>query len=78
MLVTVLQSTQNHTVDFVLAFLLAIGTTTGAMVGTKIGRRMRADQLKILLALIILLVACQIGWSLFRTPTIFLSHIAGE
>src|SRR5208337_240369 len=66
MLVTVLQSTQNHTVDFVLAFLLALGTTSGAMVGTKVGRRMRADQLKILLAVIILLVACQIGWNLFR------------
>jgi uncharacterized membrane protein YfcA len=65
-------------VDFVLAFLLAIGTTTGAMVGTKVGRRMRADQLKILLALIILIVACQIGWNLFRTPNIFLSHVPGE
>lgn len=78
MLVTVLQSTQNHTVDFVLAFLLAIGTTTGAMVGTKVGRRLRADQLKILLALIILIVACQIGWNLFATPATFLSHVAGE
>ena len=78
MLVTVLQSAQNHTVDFVLAFLLAIGTTTGAMVGAKVGRRLRADQLKILLALIILIVACQIGWSLLRTPSTFLSHVAGE
>jgi uncharacterized membrane protein YfcA len=78
MLVTLLQSTQNHTVDFVLAFLLAIGTTIGAMVGTKVGRRLRAEQLKILLAFIILIVACQIGWDLFRTPTIFLSHVAGE
>jgi uncharacterized protein len=78
MLVTVLQATKNHTVDFVLAFLLAIGTTTGAMVGAKLGRRLRADQLKILLAIIILLVACQIGWNLFRTPLTFLSHVAGE
>jgi uncharacterized protein len=78
MLVTVLQSSQNHTVDFVLAFLLAIGTTTGAMVGAKVGRRLRADQLKILLALIILIVACQIGWNLFSTPVTFLSHVAGE
>lgn len=78
MLVTVLQSAQNHTVDFVLAFLLAIGTTTGAMVGARVGRRLRADQLKILLALIILLVACQIGWGLFTTPATFLSHVAGE
>jgi len=78
MLVTVLQAAQNHTVDFVLAFLLAVGTTTGAMVGAKAGRRLRAEQLKILLALIILMVAGQIGWDLFRTPAIFLSHVAGE
>ncbi len=78
MLVTVLQSAQNHTVDFVLAFLLAMGSTVGAMVGAKFGRRLRADQLKILLALIILLVACQVGFNLFRTPATLLSHVAGE
>ena len=48
------------------------------MIGTKLGRRLRADQLKILLALIILVVACQIGWSLFATSATFLSHVAGE
>ncbi len=78
MLVTLLQSAQNHTVDFVLAFLLAIGTTTGAMLGTRMGRRLRAEQLKILLAIIILVVAFQIGWDLFKTPAIFISHVAGE
>ena len=76
-LVTVLQSAQNHTVDSILAFLLAIGSTVGATVGTKLGRRLRADQLKILLALIVLCVAVKVSVDLFLTPQILLSHLAG-
>jgi uncharacterized membrane protein YfcA len=78
MLVTVLQATQNHTVDVVLAVLLATGSTTGAVLGTRWGRRMRADQLKILLALIVLGVAAKVTIGLFGTPTVLLSHVAGE
>ena len=77
-LVTVLQATQNHAVDFVLAFLLAIGSTAGAVVGTRWGRRLRADQLKILLALIVLAVAAKVTVDLARTPSVLLSHVAGE
>ena len=76
-LVTVLQSAQNHTVDSILAFLLAIGSSVGATVGTKLGRRLRADQLKILLALIVLSVAVKVSVDLFLTPQILLSHLAG-
>lgn len=78
MLVTVLQATQNHTVDFVLGFLLAIGSTAGAVVGTRWGRRLRADQLKILLALIVLAVAAKVTVDLLQAPAILLSHVAGE
>ena len=77
-LVTVLQATQNHAVDFVLALLLAIGSTAGAVVGTRWGRRLRADQLKILLALIVLAVAAKVTVDLARTPSVPLSHVAGE
>jgi uncharacterized membrane protein YfcA len=78
MLVTVLQATQNHTVDVVLAVLLATGSTTGAVLGTRWGRRLRADQLKILLALIVLAVAAKVTMDLLRPPTVLLSHVAGE
>jgi len=78
MLVTVLQSNQNHTVDFVLAFLLAIGSTAGAVVGTRWGRRLRSDQLKILLALIVLGVAAKVTVDLFQVPQVLLSYVAGE
>ncbi len=78
MLVTVLQSSQNHTVDFVLAFLLAAGSTAGAISGTRLGRRLRADQLKILLALIVLGVAASVTLNLLRPPGVLLSYVAGE
>ena len=78
MLVTVLQATQNHAVDFVLAFLLAIGSTAGAVFGARFGRRLRADQLKILLALIVLGVAVKVTVDLLGTPAVLLSHVAGE
>jgi uncharacterized membrane protein YfcA len=78
MLVTVLQASQNHAVDFVLALLLASGSTAGAVVGTRWGRRLRADQLKILLALIVLGVAAKVSFDLVQTPSVLLSHVAGE
>ena len=78
MLVTVLQASQNYTVDFILAFLLAIGSTAGAMLGARVGRRLRADQLKILLAVIVIGVALKVGVDLVSPPTILLSHLAGH
>ncbi len=77
-LVTVLQASQNRTVDLVLAFLLATGSTAGAVVGARFGRRLRADQLKILLALVVLGVATKVTVDLLRAPAILLSHVAGE
>ncbi len=78
MLVTVLQASRNHSVDLVLALLLAVGSTAGAVVGTRWGRRLRAEQLKILLALIVLAVAAKVTADVLETPRILLSHVAGE
>jgi uncharacterized membrane protein YfcA len=78
MLVTVLQARVNHAVDFVLAFLLAIGSTAGAVMGARWGRRLRADQLKILLAIVVLAVAGKVMLDLLKVPSVLLSHVAGE
>lgn len=78
MFVTVLQAQQNRSVDFLLALLLATGSTAGAVVGTRWGRRLRADQLKILLALIVLAVAGKVTVDLLQVPNVLLSHVAGE
>ncbi len=71
--VTILQAYFNQTVDFVLAFLLLIGSTSGAQVGTKLGKRLNADQLKILLASLVLIVMAKMLFSLVLKPDVLLS-----
>lgn len=76
--VTIMQSWQNHTVDFVLALLLLIGSSIGAQVGAKLGRKLRGDQLKILLACIVLVVWCQMLYGLIARPDILLAYVKGH
>jgi uncharacterized membrane protein YfcA len=76
--VTFLQSYTNHTVDFTLAVLLLIGSTIGAQIGTVFGRKLKADQLKILLALIVLGVTVKIIFELTMTPSLLLSVGGGH
>ncbi len=76
--VTFMQSITNHTVDLVLAIILLVGSTLGAQVGAKISRRLKADQLKILLASIVLLVMVQILVSLILTPHLLLAYKGGH
>ncbi len=76
--VTIMQAWQNHTVDFVLALILLIGSSVGAQVGTKLGRKLRGDQLKILLACIVLLVWFQMLYGLVARPDILLAYVKGH
>jgi len=76
--VTVMQAITNHTVDLVLALILLVGSTLGAQVGAKISQRLKADQLKILLASIVLLVMVQILVSLLLTPDLLLGFKGGH
>ncbi|MEJ2254360.1 MAG: sulfite exporter TauE/SafE family protein [Nitrospirota bacterium] len=70
--VTFLQSYTNHTVDFMLAVLLLVGSTIGAQVGTVFGKKLKGDQLKILLAVIVLVVTVKIVLDLTLTPELLL------
>jgi len=76
--VTVLQSWMNHTVDFVLAVLLLIGSVIGAQIGVRVGRRLNADQLKILLSIVVLVVMAKMLLGLLLEPSILVSHTGGE
>jgi len=76
--VTVLQASTNHTVDLVLALILLVGSTLGAQVGAKLSRRLKADQLKILLASIVLLMMVQMLLGLILTPSLLLGHKGGH
>ncbi len=76
--VTFLQSYTNHSVDFVLAVLLLLGSTLGAQVGAVFGRKLKADQLKILLAGIVLAVTVKIIFELTLTPSLLISQAGGH
>nr|WP_210348908.1 sulfite exporter TauE/SafE family protein [Aurantimonas marina] len=66
---TVLQAATNYTIDVVLAFLLMLGGVVGAQFGAEAGRRLRGDQLRALLALLVLAVGLRLGFELVITPT---------
>ena len=51
---TILHSVQSQTVDALLALILLIGGVIGAQIGVVVGNRLRAEQLRILLALLVL------------------------
>jgi hypothetical protein len=76
--VTIMQSITNHTVDMVLAIILLLGSTVGAQFGVRLSRRLKADQLKILLASIVLLVMVQMLASLVISPDLLLVHKGGH
>ena len=76
--VTVMQSISNHTVDMVLAIILLLGSTLGAQFGVRLSRRLKADQLKILLASIVLLVMVQMLVSLVLPPHLLLAPKGGH
>jgi uncharacterized membrane protein YfcA len=65
---TVLHSATNQSVDVVLAILLMVGGVIGAQFGARIGQNIRGDQLRALLALLVLAVAVRFLAGLIATP----------
>lgn len=66
--VTLLQAINTQTVDIILAFLMLISSVMGAQVGTRVGLKLPAEQLRAMLALMVLGVVIKLAWSLFSTP----------
>ncbi|MBY5986601.1 MULTISPECIES: sulfite exporter TauE/SafE family protein [Roseovarius] len=75
---TLLHATTNFTVDVALAVLLLIGGVIGAQIGTTIGTRMKAEQLRILLALMVLAVCFKLALDLLLVPSELYSIGAAE
>ena len=76
--VTFLQAYTNHSVDFLLAVLLLVGSTVGAQIGTVFGRKLKGEQLKVLLAVIVLIVTVKIVFELTLTPSLLISQAGGH
>ncbi len=67
-LTTVLHAAQNQTVDVVLAIVLMIGGVVGAQFGAAAGERLKAEQLRFLLATLVLMVGLRFAWQLIAPP----------
>ena len=67
-LVTFLQAVQNQTVDVVLALNLLVGSVVGAQFGTRAGSRLRGEEVRGLLAVIVLAVCLKLLYDLVSVP----------
>lgn len=65
---TVLHAIQSQSVDILLAFCLMVGGTIGAQFGASANQQLRGDQLRFLLAALVLCVAIRFGLSLVLPP----------
>jgi len=68
--VTLRQATSNHTVDLLLAVALFLGSTVGAQIGVLANRRLRGEQIRVLLALVILAVMVALLYQLVAPPAL--------
>lgn len=65
---TIMHATANQSVDIVLAAILIVSGVIGAQAGVIAGSRLKGEQLRFLLASLVLLVCIRIGWDLVVTP----------
>jgi uncharacterized membrane protein YfcA len=66
--VTILQAATNQTVDIVLTLLLLLGGVIGAQFGARAGMKLQGEQLRVLLALMVLGVCVKLGFDLMLIP----------
>ncbi|WP_093028220.1 sulfite exporter TauE/SafE family protein [Ruegeria marina] len=65
---TMMHAATNFSVDVVLALFLLVGGVLGAQLGTRIGAYLKAEQLRVLLSLLVLSVSIKIGFELLLEP----------
>jgi uncharacterized membrane protein YfcA len=67
-LTTLLQATSSYSVDIVLAAILIAGGVVGAQFGARAGSRLKGEQIRFLLALLVLAVCFGLLWELVVRP----------
>jgi len=66
---TIVQAATNYSVDIVLAFVLMVAGVIGAQYGVRVGQKLRGEQLRALLGLLVLAVGLRLAVALVVTPT---------
>lgn len=74
---TVVQATTNYSVDIVLAFILMVAGVIGAQYGVRVGQKLRGEQLRALLGLLVLAVGLRLAIALVVTPADVYSVVVG-
>jgi len=65
---TILHAIDNYTVDIVLALVLIVGGVIGVQYGVRVGTKLRGEELRLLLALLVLAVAARLLFEMVATP----------
>ena len=74
---TLMHALTSQSVDMLLALFLIIGGVIGAQIGARVGVKLKAEQLRILLSLLVLLVAGKIALDLLLQPNELFSVTPG-
>ncbi|WGD30347.1 sulfite exporter TauE/SafE family protein [Ancylobacter sp. WKF20] len=64
----IMQAVLNQTVDAVLGLILMVGGTIGAQFGTRAGQALKAENLRLLLGLLVLGVGLRVAYDQTRQP----------
>ena len=67
--VSILQATYNLSVDLILAIFLLVGGVIGAQYGSKYTSKFKGEQIRIVLALIVIIVCIKMGVELINEPS---------
>ena len=65
---TLMHAATNHLVDAVLALILMVGGVIGAQFGARAGQKIRGEQLRLLLGILVLLVGLRFAFDLVLKP----------
>ncbi|MCM2450586.1 sulfite exporter TauE/SafE family protein [Agrobacterium vitis] len=75
---TIAQAKANYSVDIVLAFMLMIAGVIGAQYGVRVGQKLRGEQLRALLGLLVMAVGLRLAIELVMTPDDAYSIVVGS
>jgi len=74
---TVLHAIDNYSVDIVLALFLILGGVLGVQFGVRMGARLRGEQLRLWMAILVLAVAARLLYEMVATPASVYSITVG-
>ncbi|CAD7037476.1 sulfite exporter TauE/SafE family protein [Pseudorhizobium endolithicum] len=74
---TMVQAATNYSVDIVLATILMVAGVIGAQYGVRVGQKLRGEQLRALLALLVLAVGIRLAIALVVPPDDIYSVVVG-